>query len=460
MQQMAARQIGRLAQVEIERPIHRFHFEAQAFLLLVEIVLQRHQRRAGGNAAEPIPDGQGAVNQPHRGVIAQTDHGAQGLIQFIQTRLRPFAQGRQGFGQPHRFDDVSRGTIQPFLAEQPRRPRQPADRSLFRWRLPQMFVPTGRSHTRAVTAGAAEVAIRPRRPGGGNLDAGQPFQQIVVRLGGGQLGQRRNMPRAADHGDPAKTILLRLPQTFAHVRLAQVFTLLRRRRPLRAGRFRAHRGHRLADGGEQLQAVAPFLNQMIPPAFAVAITGGAAQPVERIESGIGFRRFAMLGLDFSFIHRFRRIVVRFRRIRRDGFRFRRREGELMAHRQIDEAGRDAVRQAVMQRVPFRRKYREGIKRRLAGIVRVVDQQCNRRLQIGVGDDRQHRLAFRRAFDQQAIGLQTFQRLDQTAGATRPVVADAEQVERGVSHIYQQRACIYRSNLSESEYGPRNRSPLK
>ena len=90
------------------------------------------------------------------------------------------------------------------------------------------------------------------------------------------------MPRAADHGDTLEAFLFRLPQRFAHVRFAQGFPPRLPFAAFASGRFGPQRGHGFTDGVEQLKAVDALLDHVVPPRLAVAVSGGASEPVERI----------------------------------------------------------------------------------------------------------------------------------------------------------------------------------
>ena len=90
------------------------------------------------------------------------------------------------------------------------------------------------------------------------------------------------MPRAADHGDTLEAFFFGLPQRFAHMRFAQGFPPRLPFAALAFGRFGPQRGHGFADGVEQLKAVDALLDHMVPPRLAVAVSGGASEPVKRV----------------------------------------------------------------------------------------------------------------------------------------------------------------------------------
>ena len=215
------------------------------------------------------------------------------------------------------------------------------------------------------------------------------------------------MPRAADHGDALEAFLFRLPQRFAHVRFAQGFPPRLLLIAFASGRFGPQRGHGFADGVEQFKAVDALLDHMVPPRLAVAVSGGASEPVERIAvnvllirltSGVFLRTariaaFRLFG-GLSASEGIRGGAFRCLRVRSGGFRafgefrfcmffrffqgflFRRPafifkslvQPELMGDGQIHEAHREGLAQAVPQGLPFRGELGERVEDGAAGIV--------------------------------------------------------------------------------------------
>ena len=89
------------------------------------------------------------------------------------------------------------------------------------------------------------------------------------------VAKRRDVPRAADHGDALEAVADRSADGLAHVRLA---SLLADRR----GRGAApDRSHRLGDGGERRRAVAAVLDDVLPPPLRIGIAGGT-RPARRM----------------------------------------------------------------------------------------------------------------------------------------------------------------------------------
>ena len=169
-----------------------------------------------------------------------------------------------------------------LFAEQAGGVGQPAYGPISLAAAPEVLIPRGRGHARAVTAPAAQIGIGPRRPCRRDLHFGQALEQVVVLLGWRFRSKRGHMPRAADHGDTLEAFLFRLPQRFAHVRFAQGFPPRLPFAAFASGRFGPQRGHGFTDGVEQLKAVDALLDHVVPPRLAVAVSGGASEPVERI----------------------------------------------------------------------------------------------------------------------------------------------------------------------------------
>ena len=78
-------------------------------------------------------------------------------------------------------------------------------------------------------------------------------------------------------------------------------------------------------------------------------------------------------------------------------------------------------------LPLGREYREGIVSRMLWLFRVVDEKGYGRFHVRMCQQRQHCFRIGRAFDQNAIGGETFQRRAQTSSRTGAVVTNAEDV---------------------------------
>src|SRR5262245_1146995 len=106
------------------------------------------------------------------------------------------------------------------------------------------------------------------------------------------------MPRAAYNRNALEPFLLggsnRLPHPRFTFGLTQYFSLSPGRCStlfdwLIGGQSRfAQRRHRFQDRGEEIGAVMTMLDQMFPPAFAVAVTGGCGQLAYRVVVDLSF----------------------------------------------------------------------------------------------------------------------------------------------------------------------------
>ncbi len=105
----------------------------------------------------------------------------------------------------------------------------------------------------------------------------------------------------------------------------------------------------------------------------------------------------------------------------------------MSEGQIHETDGQGAAKAVAQGLPFRGEKGEGVEGGVVRLFRRVDEQGDRRLQRLVEQEGQDGFSVRRAFHQQTIRLQIFQRAQETAGAARPVVADTEKVNGLIGH---------------------------
>ena len=193
--------------------------------------------------------------------------------------------------------------------------------------------------------------------------------------------------------------------------------------------------------------------------LAVAVAGGASEPVEGI---VGDFRRVLRHVVFRVLPVFRGVrdsggvgrrpdgfgrVGRVR-IRGSGFgegfrRFLFRGGVFLFPRlvqceqvrdgQVHEPDGDRPAQAVAERLPFGGELGEGVERGAARFVRGVHEQGHGRAHGFFGQERQHGFAVRRSLDEQAVRLQGFQRAQQAAGASRPVMADAKEAYGLIRH---------------------------
>ena len=235
--------------------------------------------------------------------------------------------------------------------------------------------------------------MRPRHPGQGRFPLPQAAQQSRVGGGGRQFpGQRRGVPRPADHRDrPALAgpggVPQRGPQHLAHVRLAALLVCLL----ARAGRGRRpHLGHRLGQRGERGLPVQPGLDQVIPPPLRIVVPGRGG------EHG----------------HRILRHLVHFGLIARPGAILLR-AGAAPASQQhgggqVAEPDRHLMPGRPLQGLPLRREHRVRPERGHPRRVRGVGQQCDRRDHARVGGQRQRRGRVRGPLDQHHDRLQPVQ----------------------------------------------------
>ncbi len=90
------------------------------------------------------------------------------------------------------------------------------------------------------------------------------------------------MPGSTNDGNAGKTFLLCRPNRLAHVGFALRFL------SIVAGRqSRAQCRHALQDRVKHRGAVAAALDQVVPPALAVAVARGLGQPAQRVGPGVG-----------------------------------------------------------------------------------------------------------------------------------------------------------------------------
>ena len=366
MQQAAPLQVVGLAEVEHPGCLGGVGRQPEALLLPLQVVDERDGRRFVGDAAERLADDQLAADQPHGHVVAEAEDRPRRLVQLLQARQVPVAQRRQGLGQADRLDRRGRRGIQPLIAQQPGHAGHPALGDVIA-RCPQMMVPARRLDTRAVSALIPEPAVRPGDPGRGDLRLRQALQQGIIFLCGWPaiLRQGRRVPGAADDGDPAVSFGLRGPDGPPHVRLAALFS-----RVLDWRDAVADLGHRLEDRGEQVGSVAAVLDDVLPPALALAEPGRLGEHLERVDAQAdGQLRRVIFPVA---------VRLRSRRLLGPG-RLLRLEAELVPHRQVHEPDGNALCEREADRLPLWREEGERVIHRLLRVLGPVDQQGDRRL---------------------------------------------------------------------------------
>ena len=270
----AALQVERFAQVEFEGFRFGSFYEAQFFALRGDVSDERQLRRRGGDAADGVADQPFAADELQHGVVAHADDGGECFEMVGKARLALSAQRGAGIGKAHGFDDVRGGDVVSFATQEGGGAANPAHAVVVGMR-PEVGVPGGGGKACAVAAVQAQTAVRPRYPGAIDFDFRQAFEQGVVVLGGGFGDQRRDVPRAADDGD-AFVIFFCLALHFAHPRFAQ---LVARRG---VGTCFAQGGDGFMDGSEKVGAVAALLNQRFPEGFTVGQPGNGGEFVERV----------------------------------------------------------------------------------------------------------------------------------------------------------------------------------
>jgi hypothetical protein len=196
------------------------------------------------------------------------------------------------------------------------------------------------------------------------------------------------MPRAADHRDALKPFLQRGANRPAHVRLAALLDDVR----LRNGR--PQRRHRFLQGGEETDRIEPLLDLLLPPLLRVFVSRGARKRLQRV------RAAPFAGLT---------------------------RGELDRLRQIHEPRRNGVLRSPAQSLPFRREHGERVEDAASGRVRRIDEQGDGRGEVLVPGKPNQLVAVGRALDQEGIRDERIEGSAQRAGASRPVVADPEEV---------------------------------
>src|SRR5262249_51417918 len=130
----------------------------------------------------------------------------------------------------------------------------------------------------AVARREREPPVRPRHPRRRHLDAREAAEERVVLLARA-AGEDRRVPGAAHRGDRSEALLLDGADGAAHPGLAQRLLAARGGR----GGGAAPRRHRLEDAVEDAARIAALLDEPLPPPFAVAVAGGPAELLERVD---------------------------------------------------------------------------------------------------------------------------------------------------------------------------------
>ncbi len=129
VQQLAARAVGVVAQIQVQLVGGGGRPQAQTALPGLQVALQGDGGRIRRHLAQLLADLQLVADELHRRRLAVTEHRLDRLVQLGHARHRQLAQGGQRLAEPHRFDDAGAGNVQPLGAEQVRRVGHPADRA-------------------------------------------------------------------------------------------------------------------------------------------------------------------------------------------------------------------------------------------------------------------------------------------------------------------------------------------
>ena len=130
MQEMAAAEVILVAQIQIELLRQGFWLQAQAALLLLQILLQRHSGHIRRDAAQFLAHDQPRAYELQRRILAHADDRSNGLIDFIQSGGGSFAHGGQRIAETCGFNDVRGGAVDVLLTHQPRDFGDPCDGAL------------------------------------------------------------------------------------------------------------------------------------------------------------------------------------------------------------------------------------------------------------------------------------------------------------------------------------------
>ena len=179
VQQAAAGQVVRLAQVQVVVPGRGLGPQPQVTLLVLQVPLQRHHRGGGRHRAEPLADHQPPLDERDEQLAALAEHRAGGLGDLLQAGQRPSAQRGERLGEPDGLDDVRRRRRDALVAQDGGGLGQPPLDRLARGG-EQVVIPAGGADARPVARGVGQPPVGPRHPGQGGLHPRQAAQQPVV----------------------------------------------------------------------------------------------------------------------------------------------------------------------------------------------------------------------------------------------------------------------------------------
>ena len=268
VQEVAPRAIGLRPEVQVDRLLTGLRAHAESACQLLEVGGEGRHRGVGRGLAHDLAHDQPVAHELQWQVRTHGEARTHGLVELRERRHSPAAHGREGLGEADGFDQVRRGGIEAFLAEERGDLGHPRNGERFRAR-PQVGVPARGLDARAVARLGGQAVERPRHPGGRGLHGlGQGAKGPIVLCGGRQLLEGGRVPRPAHDSDVGEALLSRFADAASHRRLA----LERQALPFR--QCVAHGGHRFGDGGEEVAGIASRFDQAIPEALSVLLTRG------------------------------------------------------------------------------------------------------------------------------------------------------------------------------------------
>ena len=372
VQQAAAGQVVRLAQVQVIIPGRCLGPQPQVTLLVLQVPLERHHGGGGRHRSEPLADHELPLDERGEQVAALAEHRTGRLGDLFQAGQRPSAQRGERLGQPYGFDHVRRRRRDALVAQDGGGLGQPPLDGLARG-AEQVVVPAGGADAGPVARGIGQPPVGPGHPGQGGLHLRQAAQQPVIGGRGRQVAERRYVPGTADHRDPLEAVPDRPAQHFPHMRLAD--------RVARVGFLGvdAEDPDGFGQGIEDRTWVrtGKVLHHILPPALRVVVPGRGGQ----FADGIGARLWCIPTHLPSPLHWHRKLV--------GGW-------------QVAEPHRDARAQRVPDRLPLRREHRERPERRLLWLAGHVPEQRHRRPHLFIRRQGDQPVRFRRPLDQHHV----------------------------------------------------------
>ena len=394
MQQVRSAQPQRRAQVELEPTGADRRAEPSALLLARDVAHQWHLRSLGRDGADGGAACQVVDDRRQRPGRAPDDGGG-GISHLVEAGPRTVAQCGHGVGEAGRGDQMVGRHRQPAGAHAGGGLDEEAGDAVGAGVAEHVAVPARPRDAGAVSRPVLQLAVAPRHPAERRPPgAGRRLGQTGVgrRRRPGRI-ERRHVPGPTDHGHRALTGVGECGADGpAHVRLAPGVVVGR----ARAG---AHRGHRLADGGEGRYAVAAVLHHVVPPAFGVGLARRRGQRGERVDPPP------------------HPPIVVARRQRPTGGC-------------VDRSHRPVVGQGPADRLPFRAELGERPERGSRHVGRQVAEQGDGRPQTRVTDPPQERRGVGRQLDEHDRRGQLVEGAHDRARRPRSVMSHAEQVQAG------------------------------